>query len=133
MAYIDAEKLKSNIRVNLMPNVDIDGTVTVENAERYFLNLIDKTSTADVAEVKHGQWIIDTSIKARGFYEVNYKVLITCSICGNRHCLGEQPYPTFTQEELKTDTYRKYRYCGECGARMDGRSDINEVSSQKDS
>ena len=51
MAYIDKELLKRNIRVNLMPNVDIDGTVTVENAERYFLNLIDKTSTADVVEV----------------------------------------------------------------------------------
>ena len=51
MACIDTEKLKRNIRVNLMPNVDIDGTVTVENAERYFLNLIDKTSTADVVEV----------------------------------------------------------------------------------
>ena len=75
---------------------------------------------ADYAEAKHGEWIIDTSIKTRGFYEVNYKVLITCSICGNRHCLGEQPYPIFTQEELKTDTYRKYRYCGECGAKMDG-------------
>ena len=49
--YIDVEKLKRNIRVNLMPNVDIDGTVTVENAERYFINLIDKTSTADVVEV----------------------------------------------------------------------------------
>ena len=49
--YIDAEGLKRNIRVNLMPNVDIDGTVTVENAERYFLNLIDKTSTADVVEL----------------------------------------------------------------------------------
>ncbi len=51
MAYIDAENLKRNIRVNLMPNVDVDGTVTVENAERYFLNLIDKTSTANVVEV----------------------------------------------------------------------------------
>lgn len=51
MAYVDTEKLKKNIRVNLMPNVDIDGTVTVENAERFFLNLIDKTSTADVVEV----------------------------------------------------------------------------------
>lgn len=51
MAYVDAEILKRNIRVNLMPNVDIDGTVAVENAERYFLNLIDKTSTADVVEV----------------------------------------------------------------------------------
>lgn len=51
MAYVDAEKLKRNIRINFMPNVDVDGTVTVENAERYFLNLIDKTSIADVAEV----------------------------------------------------------------------------------
>ena len=49
--YIDAETLKRNIRVNLMPNVDVDGTITVENAERYFLNLIEKTSTADVVEV----------------------------------------------------------------------------------
>lgn len=60
MSYVDTEKLKRNVRVNLMPNVDVDGTVTVENAERYFLNLIDKTSTADVVEVvrcgkcKHG-------------------------------------------------------------------------------
>ena len=49
--FIDAEILKRNIRVNLMPNVDFDGLVTVENAERYFLNLIEKTSTADVVEV----------------------------------------------------------------------------------
>lgn len=49
--YIDADVLKRNIRINLMPNVDVDGTVTVENAERYFLNLIDKSSTADVAEI----------------------------------------------------------------------------------
>lgn len=54
MAYIDADVLKRSIRVNLMPNVDVDGTVTVENATRYFLNLIDKTTKADVAEVK---WI----------------------------------------------------------------------------
>ena len=53
--YIDAETLKKNIRVNLMPNVDVDGTVTVENAERYFLNLIEKTTTADVEEVP--KWI----------------------------------------------------------------------------
>ncbi len=51
MAYVDTETLKRNIRVNFMPNVDIDGTVTVENAERYFLNLIEKTSTVDVVKV----------------------------------------------------------------------------------
>lgn len=51
MAYVDIEKLKKNIRVNLIPNVDIDGTVTVEDAERYFLNMINKTSAVDVVEV----------------------------------------------------------------------------------
>ena len=52
MAYVDTEKLKTNIRVNFMPTVDIDGTVAVEVAERDFLNLIDKTPTADVVEVE---------------------------------------------------------------------------------
>ena len=63
MAYVDAEKLKKNVRVNLMPNVDVDGTVTVENAERYFLNLIDKTSTADVVEIETlRSWIYSIAI-----------------------------------------------------------------------
>ena len=80
--YIDAEKLKRNIRVNLMPNVDVDGTVTVENAERYFLNLIDKTTTADVAEVVH------------------------CNVCV-RHgtCIFEDTFNT-------TGLADKYRFCG---------------------
>lgn len=76
--------------------------------------------SADVKEVRHGEWIIDNSVKERSFYEVNYKVLITCNICGSRHFLGLQPYPIFSQKELKDDAYRKYRYCGECGAKMDG-------------
>lgn len=93
--YIDAEKLKRNIRVNLMPNVDVDGTVTVENAERYFLNLIDKTSTADVAEVKHGQW-----------WRYGYKY--ECSICRAKINLDGTP--------IQNGMY----YCPNCGARMDG-------------
>lgn len=49
--YIDADKLALEVQRYLMPNVDDDGTVTVENAERYFLNLIKKQPTADVVEV----------------------------------------------------------------------------------
>ena len=75
---------------------------------------------ADYAEVKHGEWIIDNSIEERTFYDTNYKILITCNICGNRHFLGTQSYRKFTQEDLKEDACRKYRYCGECGAKMDG-------------
>ena len=97
--YIDADVLKRNIRVNLMPNVDVDGTVTVENAERYFLNIIDKTSTADVEEVKHGEWK-PTKIPAY-FGGVIYE----CSLCG-----------------AKDGDHTKIlgRYCWRCGAKMDG-------------
>ena len=101
MAYIDTEKLKRNIRVNLMPNVDIDGTVTVENAERYFLNLIDKTSTADVVEVvrckdcKHGEW---------EKFEIPH--MMRCSECG----------------VSDLDIHRtKFDFCPYCGAKMDGK------------
>lgn len=97
MAYVDTEKLKKNIRVNLMPNVDIDGTVTVENAERFFLNLIDKTSTADVEEVKHGEW--KHTIEKGNVYNHHF---FTCSLCG---------------ASAFTSGYEKY--CHECGAKMD--------------
>ena len=102
MAYVDTDKLKRNIRVNLMPNVDIDGTVTVEKAERYFLNLIDKTPTADVVEVKHGEW--DDS----GRYKfADGSLAIRCTVCG---CA------------IHSDEYGKYHwnYCPNCGAKMDG-------------
>ncbi len=49
--YIDADKLTVEVQRYLMPNVDIDGTVAVECAERYFLNLVKKQPTADVVEV----------------------------------------------------------------------------------
>ena len=42
MKQIDADSLKLKVQRYLMPNVDDDGTVSVENAERYFLHLIDK-------------------------------------------------------------------------------------------
>ena len=64
--YIDADKLALEVQRYLMPNVDDDGTVTVENAERYFLNLIKKQPTADVVEVRHGEWLpqIVSGVKA---------------------------------------------------------------------
>lgn len=42
MKQIDADSLKLKVQRYLMPNVDDDGMVSVENAERYFLKLIDK-------------------------------------------------------------------------------------------
>ena len=54
MRSIDADALVLEVIRNLMPNVDIDGTVRVEDAERYFLNLIEKAPTCGG---KQGNWI----------------------------------------------------------------------------
>ena len=96
MAYVDAEKLKRNIRVNLMPNVDIDGTVTVESAERYFLDLIDKIPTADVEEVKHGEW---------------------SHLGGDEWCCTNCGKVISTEGSWEKPTEK---HCDECGAKMDG-------------
>ena len=96
MAYIDTEKLKRNIRVNLMPNVDDDGTVTVENAERWFLSLINNQPTADVVEVKHGEWVKEG-----------------CGLLVCNKCKFEYAHAGMPDEGLN--------YCPNCGAKMDGR------------
>ena len=49
--YIEREALALKVRRHLMPNVDIDGTVSVEDAERYFLKLLYEEPAADVTEV----------------------------------------------------------------------------------
>ena len=49
--YIDREAVALKVKRHLMPNADVDGTVSVENAERYFLNLLAEQPTSDVVEV----------------------------------------------------------------------------------
>lgn len=48
---ISREALALDVRRNLMPNVDADGTVSVEDAERYFLSRIEKAPAVDAVEV----------------------------------------------------------------------------------
>lgn len=63
-------------------------------------------STADVVEVKHGKWTIK-----RDEYDCEYMV---CSCCGECFYDGDN------------DTVdRTPKYCSECGAIMDGRSENN--------
>ena len=47
--YGDLDALRLKVMRYLMPNVDVDGTVSVEDAERYFLKLLEDEPTADVA------------------------------------------------------------------------------------
>lgn len=88
--YIDAKQ----IRYCWM--YDSDGTehdgVTLES-------IVDKVPTADVAEVKHGEWLLR---------HVGHGHYWECSICHTNPCI----YVT-------KDT----KYCPNCGAKMDGKGD----------
>ena len=84
--YIEVETLLEFVKQNT-PN--IDGETTMECVER----AIKEAPTADVVEVKHGEWI----------YNIKY---YSCSICaGKRFNLL-----------LGLDA----EFCPHCGAKMDG-------------
>lgn len=84
--YIDADKLSEMIEAR--------GKTLVEGKEAfyYIANWLHKLPSADVAEVKHGEWITDED----GF--------VTCSECGEEHTWDDFRPP----------------FCDMCGARMDG-------------
>ena len=49
--YIDADAITLKVKRYLIPNTDNFGMVGVEDAERYFLKLLEDAPTADVVEV----------------------------------------------------------------------------------
>ena len=66
------------------------------------LNIIKQIPTADVVEVKHGEW-------QREIDDFDWEY-IKCSVC------GEELYPPDNDDTF--DVLPKY--CQECGAKMDG-------------
>ena len=90
MAYIDREKLIDVLRNNFRPTIFTGSFLDLFS--RLFEGEIMRQPTADVAEVKHGEW--DTTDTPLGRCCV-------CSVCGS--C------PTM-----------EYNYCPYCGAKMDG-------------
>lgn len=93
--YIDAEELELEYY-----GLSIHGTMAVKSVLPIFTDLLEKQPTADVEEVKHGEWIHSS----RGF---DVGAAYECSIChspsGNKHFYR-----------------RSYAFCPDCGARMDG-------------
>ena len=85
----------------------VDRTKLIENLDRFapehitplIRSLIEKQPTADVVEVKHGEWVLTKT--EVGWNCCEYPTEYTCSECGR----------TEPQEEP---------YCN-CGAKMDGR------------
>ena len=94
--YIDVEKLKIAIKNNFSIRYF---TPTKEDLQLIkIFEIINTQPTADVDEVKHGEWLWN---KGRGWGEAFY----FCSLCAGDGDSGED------------------NYCPNCGAKMDGRSD----------
>ena len=96
--YIDYARLRDEIFYD--PNYDSD---TIN----YFLGIIDAQPIADVAEVKHGEWI-EKQIPLK-WCEDDVDIVFECSVCK-----VESP---FTSDN-----------CPNCGAKMDGKNGSADVS-----
>jgi hypothetical protein len=70
-------------------------------------NLLDRVPTEDAAPVLHGHWFLT---------EVEY---LNCSVCGEAYYTGIQTWSA-AQDNLKYAGGHKY--CPNCGAKMDERS-----------
>ena len=93
--YIDADKLLEEMTVNVLPN----------NAQFVYLamrGMVRNAPTADVVEVKHGEWIKHFSY---GCWHYD------CPFCDDGFA---------TDAEFKINQLP--HYCSNCGARMDGGS-----------
>ena len=91
--HIDADKLVAEIREVLNLRQDYKAMMSYFCYEQ-FIELLEEAPTADVVEVKHGEW---------KSFEIPH--MMRCSECG--------------VSEL--DIHRtKFDYCPSCGAKMDG-------------
>nr|WP_277098314.1 hypothetical protein [Dialister invisus] len=88
--YIDADALKECLK----------STWDYDDAERIVTESeIDNLPAADVAEVVHGQWILEREPDGKPY-------CFHCSVCDNDfHYIG---------------IFTAYDYCPNCGAKMDG-------------
>ena len=109
MAYIDREAFKRKLidEKSFFPAI--------------VAKALEEMPTADVEEVRHGEWIIENS--ERDWKDKDtYRLSIKCSECGKVHFLGTTKYQNeYDKEKLKKlGNYGDYSFCGKCGAKMDG-------------
>ena len=94
--YVDADLLKDEILSNAV-RLNHPKDLCTETT----IFLIDVAPTADVVEVKHGEW----EFRYEGTY---HRCRCYCSVCGKHSGIGG-----IKENQLKP-------YCPNCGAKMDG-------------
>jgi DNA-directed RNA polymerase subunit RPC12/RpoP len=105
--YIDADALLERILKLRVSTDDLYGmgiTRGIERAE----TAIEMQPTADVVEVRHGEW--------RTAIEYNESRVTECSAC-------HKEFYFMKKGQLNID---KMNFCPNCGAKMDGRREENE-------
>ena len=125
--YIDAEFAEKEITSlvaeyeNRMPEWSPDDMLTsgkdaamkygykADGAEKA-LEIVNKIPTADVQEVKHGNWIDKGVLENYPRPDINVYHLLCCSECGALHRV--RPYCE--------GGWINASYCPNCGAKMDG-------------
>ena len=95
--YIEREALKEKFRHILV--VGNDG----------IMQRIDEEPTADVVEVRHGEWNDNGMIKTGGLTECH--PVVRCSECEIVFC------------DLINNHRVMFHYCPNCGAKMDGKGE----------
>ena len=98
--YIDANKLSRDVISSW--GRDTHKTIEASRIHRqehhHLMSIIEKQPTADVVEVKHGEWFeVDDGI------DIGSGKHLECSICGK-----------WKKDRIKSN------YCPNCGAKMDG-------------
>ena len=108
MSYIDRELLLigvdgciSALHAYAKGDLVQDEAIKLVEATRDYIASL---STADVVEVRHGRWF---------FTEYEF---FTCSVCGESYYNGAE---STAQAESYLNSGHTYKYCPNCGARMD--------------
>ena len=92
--YIDADELEIEYY-----DLSIHGTMAVKSVLPIFTDLLEKQPTADVVEVKHGEWFVTDS------FDHHKTPIYQCSIC---------------RKTVAESYINLHKYCLHCGALMDG-------------
>ena len=145
--YIEREALLKDIEESVVFTVR-QGQPSLEmRGANKITDRIKSAPTADVVEVKHGEW----DLEVHSFYADNWDesielrvyILASCSNCGEEHkhkqVFSKHLYAPedadddfrFDQEyekskaleEFKQTGYEFKKYCSNCGAKMDKRSE----------
>ena len=93
MSYIKKEEL-----INHIKNMPWKITPAAEISKIIFLSTVEDFPTADVVEVRHGEWKTPTTINGRAFNVPH------CSVC----------------EGIPCGVDKNTKFCPNCGAKMKG-------------